>query len=110
MSTRAVIAGVLYRFWSLSSSANLLAQGANLGRATCERRCGNADWATYNGDPRGNWFTTLTQIDKSTVRRPAPRWLFSIPDAGQLQRPPVVVGGIMYVTARVAETMRHTGG
>ena len=25
------------------------------------------DWPTYNGDPGGNRYTTLTQIDKSTV-------------------------------------------
>ncbi len=58
-----------------------------------------ADWPTYNGDPGGNRYTTLTQIDKTTVARLAPRWLFSIPDAGRLQVTPVVVGGIMYVTA-----------
>jgi len=57
------------------------------------------EWPTYNGDPGGNRYTTLTQIDKTTVTRLAPRWLFSIPDAGLLQVTPVVVGGIMYVTA-----------
>lgn len=59
-----------------------------------------SEWPTYNGDPRGNRYTTLAQINKSTVARLAPRWMFSIPDAGQLQVTPVVVDGIMYVTAR----------
>lgn len=59
-----------------------------------------ADWLTYNGDLRGNRYTTLTQINKGTVGRLAPAWLFSVPDAGQLQVTPVVAGGIMYVTAR----------
>jgi alcohol dehydrogenase (cytochrome c) len=58
-----------------------------------------ADWPTYNGGPGGNRHTTLTQIDKTTVARLAPQWLFSVPDAGVLQVTPVVVGGIMYVTA-----------
>src|SRR5260221_2302751 len=58
-----------------------------------------ADWPTYNGDPGGNRHTTLTQIDKTTVTRLAPRWVFSIPEAGPLQVTPVVVDGIMYVTA-----------
>ena len=57
------------------------------------------DWPTYNGDPGGNRYTTLTQIDKSNVARLAPRWVYSIPNAGQLQVTPVVVDGIMYVTA-----------
>jgi alcohol dehydrogenase (cytochrome c) len=56
-------------------------------------------WPTYNGDPRGNRYTTLTQIDKTTVSRLAPRWMFSMPDVGQAQTTPVVVDGIMYVTA-----------
>ena len=58
-----------------------------------------AEWPTYNGDPGGNRYTTLAQIDKATVTRLAPQWLFSIPDTGALQVTPVVVGGIMYVAA-----------
>lgn len=56
-------------------------------------------WPTYNGDPGGNRYTTLTQIDKASVTRLAPKWMFSIPDTGQLQVTPVVAGGIMYVSA-----------
>ena len=56
-------------------------------------------WPTYNGDPGGNRYTTLTQIDKTTVARLAPKWMFTVPDAGTLQMTPVVVDGIMYVTA-----------
>jgi alcohol dehydrogenase (cytochrome c) len=56
-------------------------------------------WPIYNGDPGGNRYTTLTQIDKTTVARLAPKWMLTIPDAGQLQGTPVVADGIMYVTA-----------
>jgi len=59
----------------------------------------SVDWPTYNGDPRGNRYTTLTQIDKATVQRLAPKWIFAFPGAGSLQGTPVVVSGIMYVTA-----------
>ena len=37
----------------------------------------DVDWPTYNGDPRGNRYTTLTQINKETVIRLAPQWIFS---------------------------------
>ncbi len=60
----------------------------------------SVNWPTYNGDPGGNRYTTLTQINKDTVARLAPKWMFSIPDAGLLQVTPVVVDGIMYVTSR----------
>ena len=41
---------------------------------------------TYNGDPGGNRYTTLTQIDKTNVARLAPKWVFTIPGARQLCR------------------------
>jgi alcohol dehydrogenase (cytochrome c) len=56
-------------------------------------------WPTYNGDAGGNRYTTLTQIDKTSIARLAPKWSFTVPGAGQLQVTPVVVDGIMYVTA-----------
>jgi alcohol dehydrogenase (cytochrome c) len=56
-------------------------------------------WPTYNGDPAGNRFTTARQIDKSTVRHLAPRWMFTVPTNSHLQMTPVVVDGLMYVTA-----------
>ncbi len=58
------------------------------------------DWPTYNGDPRGNRYTTMTQIDKVTVTRLAPKWVFAIPGTAHSQATPVVVGGIMYVAAQ----------
>ena len=56
-------------------------------------------WPGYNGDPGGNRYTTLTQIDKTNVARLAPAWMFNVPNAGGLQGTPVVADGIMYVTA-----------
>jgi len=58
-----------------------------------------SDWPTYNGDPRGNRYTTLTQIDKSNVGRLGVAWMFNVQGAGQLQVTPSVAGGIMYVAA-----------
>jgi alcohol dehydrogenase (cytochrome c) len=57
------------------------------------------DWPTYNGDPGGNRYTAMTEINRSTLPRLSPRWSFTVPGAGQLQMTPVVVQGIMYITA-----------
>ena len=57
------------------------------------------DWPGYNGDPGGNRYTALTQIDKTNVARLAPKWIFSLPGTSLLQVTPVVVGGIMYASA-----------
>ena len=58
----------------------------------------DVDWPAYNGDPGGNRYTTLTQIDKDSVSRLSLHWMFALRGAGQLQTTPVVAGGIMYVT------------
>jgi alcohol dehydrogenase (cytochrome c) len=57
-----------------------------------------ANWPTYDGEPRGNRYTKLTQIDKTNVGKLGPQWTFSILNGGLLQMTPVVVDGLMYVT------------
>lgn len=57
------------------------------------------DWPTYNGDPGGNRFTDLSQINPRNVARLAPKWIFSLPNAANLEVTPVVVAGVMYVTS-----------
>ena len=58
------------------------------------------DWTTYHGDPGGNRYTTLTQIDKGNVARLAPRWVFPMPNVGTRSRPrPIVIDGIMYISS-----------
>ena len=42
------------------------------------------NWTTYNGEPGGNRYTTLRQIDKSNVKRVVPKWMFRLPNAGRL--------------------------
>ena len=56
------------------------------------------DWPTYHGDPRGNRYSPLEEINRATVGRLAPAWVFPLPDASALQVTPVVVDGVMYVT------------
>jgi alcohol dehydrogenase (cytochrome c) len=57
-----------------------------------------SDWITYNGDSGGNRYTALDQITRSNVKRIAPRWVFSMPNASRLEVTPIVVSGVMYVT------------
>jgi alcohol dehydrogenase (cytochrome c) len=56
------------------------------------------DWPTYNGDPSGNRYSKLAQIDKSNVGRLAPRWMFPMPGATTIENTPLVVDGVMYVS------------
>ena len=57
-------------------------------------------WPTYNGNQSGNRFSPLSQIDTSNVARLAPQWMFPFPGSPRaLETTPVVVDGVMYVTA-----------
>ena len=56
------------------------------------------DWPTYHGQPGGNRFSPLTQINTATVSRLAARWTFTLDGASRLEVTPVVVDGVMYVT------------
>ncbi len=58
------------------------------------------EWPTYHGHLSGNRHSPLDQINTTNVARLAPAWTFPVPGArGALQVTPVVVDGLMYVTA-----------
>ena len=58
------------------------------------------DWPTYHGDPGGNRYTTLAQIDRRNVARLAPKWVFPLPNVTSLvETTPLVVDGVMYVSS-----------
>ncbi len=56
-------------------------------------------WTTYNGQLSGNRYSALTQITPGNVSRLAPQWVFTLPNVSQGQSTPVVVDGVMYVSA-----------
>jgi alcohol dehydrogenase (cytochrome c) len=57
-------------------------------------------WPTYHGNESGNRFSALNQIDTNNVARLAPKWMFPLPGSTRaLETTPVVVDGVMYVTA-----------
>jgi alcohol dehydrogenase (cytochrome c) len=57
------------------------------------------DWPTYHGQPNGNRYSAIDQINRTTVARLAPAWIFNFSGAARLETTPIVVDGIMYVTA-----------
>ena len=86
-----------------ATDAQLLADGGGLHllRRTGDawrRVTSQADWPTYHGDRGGNRYSTADQINRGTVARLAPAWVFPLPGASSLQVTPVVVDGVMYVT------------
>jgi alcohol dehydrogenase (cytochrome c) len=68
------------------------------------------DWPSYDGRPRGNRYSALSQINTANVGKLQAQWVF-VPGGAGLQDTPVVVDGVMYVTgaARVCALDARTG-
>src|SRR5262249_28835397 len=58
-----------------------------------------ADWPSYNGQTSGSRYSRLAQITTRNVASVVAKWIFSLPSTARLQVTPVVVSGVMYVTA-----------
>jgi len=57
------------------------------------------DWPTYHGVLTGNRHSALNQINTSNAGNLAARWSFAIGGSRRLENTPIVVDGVMYVTA-----------
>src|SRR5215468_10967909 len=58
-----------------------------------------ANWPSYNGDYSGRRFSSLKQITPDNVKQLRAQWVFHARESDSLEVTPVVVDGIMFVTA-----------
>jgi alcohol dehydrogenase (cytochrome c) len=58
-----------------------------------------ANWISYNGDYTGRRYSRLDEINVATVPQLRAAWVFHAPNSNRLENTPVVVNGMMYVTA-----------
>ena len=59
----------------------------------------SADWPSYNGSDTANRHSPLDHIHRGNVARLTAQWFFPIPDLRMIEGTPVVIAGVMYVTA-----------
>jgi alcohol dehydrogenase (cytochrome c) len=58
-----------------------------------------ANWASYHGDYSGRRYSGLSEVDVSNVGRLRAEWVFHAQNSSRLEVTPVVVNGLMFVTA-----------
>jgi alcohol dehydrogenase (cytochrome c) len=58
-----------------------------------------ANWISYHGDYSGRRYSDLAQITPGNVAQLRAQWIFHVRDSNNLEVTPVVVNGIMFVTA-----------
>ena len=62
------------------------------------------EWKTVNGNPSGNKYSSLNQIDTSNIKQLAVAWTYHTGDAdtsahSQIQCNPIIINGILYGTS-----------
>ena len=57
------------------------------------------NWLSYNGDYTGRRYSILHEVSTSNVAQLRAQWVFHAPNSSNLEVTPVVVDGIMFVTA-----------
>ncbi len=57
------------------------------------------NWTSYNGDYTGRRFSSLNEINVANVAKLRAAWVFHPGNAQNLEATPVVINGMMYVTA-----------
>ena len=58
-----------------------------------------ANWTSYNGDYTGRRYSRLAEINVATVPQLRAAWVFHASNSNRLENTPVVVNGMMFVTA-----------
>src|SRR5579863_9778449 len=58
-----------------------------------------ANWISYNGDYSGRRFSSLAEVTASSIPQLRAEWVFHVPNTNWLENTPVVVNGVMFVTA-----------
>ncbi len=58
-----------------------------------------ANWTSYNGDYTGRRYSSLREINTGNVQRLRAAWVFHPGNSQNLENTPIVVRGVMYVTA-----------
>lgn len=58
-----------------------------------------ANWPSYNGDYTGRRYSRLAEINSATVPQLHAEWVFHASNSNRLENTPVVVNGMMFVTA-----------
>src|SRR5262245_35328252 len=57
------------------------------------------DWTTYGGNYAGWRYSQLAEINTGKVARLVPKWVFQTRVPGNLEASPLVMNGLMYMTA-----------
>jgi quinoprotein glucose dehydrogenase len=74
----------------------LLAAPTNAQQCSIDTPPGRTDWPVYGGQPEGQHYSPLKQIDRSNVSRLHEAWRFDAKETGGLETSPIIVGRTLF--------------
>ena len=94
---RQIVVSAVACVWAAAMAAQPVAQVTSdrLVNASKEPQ----QWLTYSGTYDGTRYTPLDQINRSNVQRLALQWVFQTGVKGDHETTPLVIDGVMYMTA-----------
>ncbi|MBX5461759.1 MAG: PQQ-dependent dehydrogenase, methanol/ethanol family [Steroidobacteraceae bacterium] len=81
------------------SGAATAASAGTTGASTGAAAAGNVQWVRHGGDPNEQRYSELKQVTVDNVKQLGLAWFAEIPERGGYQSTPLVVDGVLYMTA-----------
>jgi quinoprotein glucose dehydrogenase len=66
------------------------------GSGSAPHRTSDLDWRVYAGQPEGDRYSPLTQINRTNVRTLRVAWTYDTGETGGLQTNPLILGNVMF--------------
>jgi glucose dehydrogenase len=63
------------------------------------------DWPVYGGQPAGDHYSTLSQINRKNVHKLKLAWKFDAGDKGGLETSPLIVGRVLYAYTATSQVL-----
>jgi quinohemoprotein ethanol dehydrogenase len=73
--------------------------GANTGAAAARHNPNDVEWTQYGGNPDEQRYSKLNQVTADNVGQLGLAWYADIPERGGYQSTPLVIDGVLYMTA-----------
>ena len=87
------------------AACTVLAMVSNVAPAAGAKDAAATAWSTYGHDYANTRHADLTQIDVKNVASVVPLWQYQTGQTGSFEGSPIVVGGTMYITTGINDTV-----
>lgn len=82
---------------------------ASHGSLTAAKDLAAGNWAAYDGEPNGDHYSTLKQINRENVNNLKVAWTFDTKEVGGLETNPLIIDGVLYAITPLRKVIALDG-